>query len=105
MRNFLATEFNKNTPWDEDLATSFITASGDVMEKGDIGLIFAQAGQPEDTVAEVSRIFLGIPVQCAPCHDHPTDRWKREQFHQMAAFFPRMSQCVPTTKGTNAVSW
>ncbi len=25
------------------------------------------------------------------CHDHKTDRWKREQFHQLAAFFPRIA--------------
>jgi hypothetical protein len=40
-------------------------------------------------VAELSRIFLGLQIQCAQCHDHPTDRWSREQFHQLAAFFPR----------------
>jgi hypothetical protein len=39
--------------------------------------------------AETSRIFLGIQIQCAQCHDHPTDRWKREQFHEFVAFFPR----------------
>ncbi len=39
----------------------------------------------------MSRIFLGIQIQCAQCHDHPTDRWKREQFHELAAFFPRIA--------------
>ena len=36
---------------------------------------------------EVSRIFLGVQIQCAQCHDHKTDSWKREQFHEFAAFF------------------
>ncbi len=45
---------------------------------------------PSDTTAEMSRILLGIQIQCAQCHDHPTDRWKREQFHELAAFFPRI---------------
>jgi hypothetical protein len=44
--------------------------------------------------AEVSRIFLGVQIQCAQCHDHPTDRWKREQFHELAAFFPRVSSRI-----------
>jgi hypothetical protein len=28
-----------------------------------------------------------VQIQCAQCHDHKTDAWKREQFHQFAAFF------------------
>ncbi len=26
---------------------------------------------------------------CAQCHDHPNDHWKRDQFHELAAFFGR----------------
>ncbi|MEO6810611.1 MAG: DUF1553 domain-containing protein, partial [Isosphaeraceae bacterium] len=33
------------------------------------------------------RVFLGMQIQCAQCHDHPTDPWKRVQFHEFAAFF------------------
>jgi hypothetical protein len=42
-----------------------------------------------ERAAEVSRVFLGIQIQCAQCHDHPSDIWKRNQFHEMAAFFAR----------------
>lgn len=89
LTEFLEKQLNENRPWSET-ATRLITASGDVRENGDAGLIVAQAGMPEDVVSEVSRIFLGVQIQCAQCHDHPTDRWKREQFHHMAAFFPRV---------------
>ncbi len=51
----------------------------------------AHLGNPEEVTAEVSRIFLGIQIQCAQCHDHRTDRWKREQFHELTAFFPRLA--------------
>jgi len=87
---YLAEELNRNASWDQ-IATAFITATGDVREHGNAGLIMAQGGKPEEVVAEVSRIFLGIQIQCAQCHDHPTDRWKREQFHELAAFFPRVA--------------
>jgi hypothetical protein len=90
LNDYLVKELNNNTPWDK-LASSFITAEGDVRENGATALFMAQQGRPEETTAEVARIFLGIQIQCAQCHDHPTDRWKREQFHQMAAFFPRVS--------------
>lgn len=42
-----------------------------------------------DAAAETARIFLGIQLQCAQCHDHPFDQWERVQFHQLAAFFAR----------------
>lgn len=88
--SYLAEEFHRGTPWDQ-IARSFVTARGDVREVGATAIIMAQAGQPEETVSELSRIFCGIQIQCAQCHDHPTDAWKREQFHQLAAFFPRVA--------------
>src|SRR5262249_61635117 len=42
-----------------------------------------------ERAAETSRLFLGIQIQCAQCHDHPSDIWKRNQFHELAAFFGR----------------
>jgi len=86
---YLTDEFNKNTPWSE-IASSFITATGDVREKGETALVMAQMGQAPEIAAETARIFMGVQVQCAQCHDHPTDRWKRKQFHELAAFFPRV---------------
>lgn len=85
----LADELNDNRPWDE-IATGFITAQGDVRENGHTAIIMAQDGRTEETTAEISRVFLGIQIQCAQCHDHPYDRWKREQFHELASFFPRI---------------
>lgn len=87
---FLTQAFNDDPHWDK-IASKFITATGDVQEEGATGLIMAQMGNTEDTTAEISRIFMGIQIQCAQCHNHPTDRWKREQFHELAAFFPRVT--------------
>ncbi len=87
---WLVDEFNANRPWDE-ITRELITATGRVDEEGRTGLIFAHTGQPEELAAEISRIFMGIQMSCANCHDHPTDSWKREQFHGLAAFLPRVS--------------
>lgn len=88
--DYLTKLFNDNAPWDQ-IASSFITASGDVSENGATGLLFAHRGEPEAVVGEVTRIFNGIQISCAQCHDHPTDHWKRDEFHKMAAFFPRIA--------------
>jgi hypothetical protein len=78
-----------NRPWDE-ITTAILTATGDTSEEGQTALILAQRGEPAEIAAETSRVFLGIQLQCANCHDHPNDSWKREQFHSLAAFFPRV---------------
>ncbi|HVC96702.1 MAG TPA: DUF1549 domain-containing protein, partial [Pirellulales bacterium] len=86
---YLARQFNADAPWDK-LAQSFVSATGDVREEGATALIAAQMGEVNDVTSEASRIFMGVQIQCAQCHDHPTDRWKRQQFHELAAFFPRI---------------
>jgi uncharacterized protein DUF1549/uncharacterized protein DUF1553 len=86
----LTEKFNQNESWDK-IAAEFITATGDAKENGAIAIQLAQDGRTEETAAEMSRIFLGIQIQCCQCHDHPYDSWKREQFHEFAAFFPRIA--------------
>ena len=51
--------------------------------------VFAQANEfkPENLAGSTARLFLGVKLECAQCHNHPTARWSREQFWQFAAFF------------------
>lgn len=82
-------QLKSNRKWDE-IATDLITATGDVREAGETGLVFAHGGEADELASETSRIFLGIQIQCANCHDHPSDIWVRDNFHQLAAYFPRI---------------
>jgi hypothetical protein len=43
--------------------------------------------KPENLAASTARMFLGVRIECAQCHDHPFDDWKQEQFWGYAAFF------------------
>lgn len=85
---WLVEQLNANRPWDA-IVTDILTATGNVNENGATGLLFAHSAEPPEVAAEACRIFLGIQIQCANCHDHPSDIWKREQFHELAAYFPR----------------
>ncbi len=89
LAGYLSDSFNTDVGWNV-LAKEMIEATGSVRENGATALIMAHAGNAEEVAAEVSRIFLGVQIQCAQCHDHPTDRWKRQQFHELAAFFARV---------------
>ncbi len=88
--DWMASELNSSRGWDQ-IATELLTASGPVNNNGATALIFAHEGTAEEVAAEASRLFLGVQIQCANCHDHPWDSWKRDQFHQFTAFFPRVS--------------
>jgi hypothetical protein len=43
--------------------------------------------KPENLAAATSRVFLGVQIECAQCHDHPFAKWTRDQFWNTAAFF------------------
>lgn len=87
-QQWMTTQLNNNRPWSE-ITHELLTATGNVRESGQTALFFAHASVPEEIASEVPRIFLGIQLNCANCHDHPTDPWKREQFHELAAYFTR----------------
>jgi len=86
---WLAKQFKANKSWDE-IAAGLITAAGRNDDNGAVGFSLAYDAQPVELAGEVSRVFLGVQIQCAQCHDHKTDSWKRQQFHEFAAFFAGM---------------
>ncbi len=90
LEDYLAARLRNGSSW-ATVAREFVTAVGVPSEHGETAIILAQMGDTADIAAEVSRIFLGVQIQCAQCHDHFTDRWKRRQFHEFAAFFPRIA--------------
>jgi hypothetical protein len=100
LEDWLAGQLQANEPWDE-IARSMITATGRNDENGAVAFPLAYEAQPVEMAGEVSRIFLGVQIQCAQCHDHKTDSWKRRQFHEFAAFFAgaRPRQVQPGGQG------
>jgi hypothetical protein len=38
----------------------------------------------------VSRLFLGVRIECAECHNHPLENLTQDDFYGMAAFFARL---------------
>jgi hypothetical protein len=43
--------------------------------------------RPENLAAATTRLFLGVQLECAQCHDHPFAAWTQDQFWNQAAFF------------------
>jgi hypothetical protein len=45
---------------------------------------------PQIRAEATAQVFLGIRMLCAKCHNHPFDQWTQNDYHQLAAFFPRI---------------
>jgi len=94
LEDWLFDQFKKDRGWDL-IAAELVMADGKKMEERRDNFLLAQDGSATQMASETARIFMGINIQCAECHDHPFDQWKREQFHQVAAFFAKDKYFMP----------
>lgn len=60
-----------------------------------IGFYQAQEVKPETLAAATTRIFMGVKLECAQCHDHPFAPFTREQFWEFSAFFGEFTPLSP----------
>jgi hypothetical protein len=85
----------RNTSYDQMVRELIAAPVGE-----DRGFPFTNPGDPspltfylakefkaENLAASTARVFLGVSVECAQCHNHPFADWTREQFWGFAAFF------------------
>lgn len=116
-REWLHGQFEKNTPWDKftyDLISATgVNSAGGTLAKG-VGLKRPADSNADGTATEggsdgringavnwtlkyqqniadlsgsASKVFLGVQIQCAQCHDHKTEKWKQEDFRKFTACF------------------
>jgi hypothetical protein len=57
----------------------------------------ANDNNPEMLAAATARLFMGIKLECAQCHDHPHARWTQQQFWEYAAYFRTEPTKLPKT--------
>jgi len=75
-------------PMDE-FARELVTARGSTYENPPAN--FYRANRDPLTRGETAaRLFLGVRLQCARCHNHPYDRWTQDDYYDWAAVFGRI---------------
>ncbi len=88
---WLRRRFAENLRYDNVVA-DLLTTTGN-SDRGGAALFYTASGlKPEELASSTSRIFLGVQIQCAQCHNHPFDRWQQEDFWGYAAFFAPCSK-------------
>lgn len=90
LQNWLRAQFAKNARYDQMVA-DLMVATGAAQDGP--GLFYTAFDlKPEELAANTARVFLGIQIECAQCHDHPFDRWTQRDFWGYAAFFARLAR-------------
>jgi hypothetical protein len=93
LASWLAEGFNSNKPWDK-LVAELLTSTG-TQEQNGATTYFLAHRSPDRLTDNVCRVFLGIQLQCAQCHNHPYTSWKRTEYWGMAAFFAKVDDGAP----------
>jgi hypothetical protein len=66
-----------------------LTATGTQDESPAVTYFLANPTVDKQTDS-VARLFLGVQLQCAQCHNHPFTKWKQDEYWAMAAFFMKV---------------
>lgn len=85
MTRWLHVQFEANRPFDE-MARAILTAQGPVQSESPAGF-FKALDQPEVAARSFSQLFLGVRIECAQCHHHPSERWTQSDYAGLVGFF------------------
>lgn len=107
IETWLRSRMRDNVPYDRlvrDLITAPVGAvtpgrpvvpAGRTFDYGALAFFQANEMKPENLAASTSRLFLGVTMECAQCHDHPFAKWSRRQFWEYTAFFAGIRSSNP----------
>lgn len=110
MHKWLEDQFNKDNLSYKDMVRELLTATGKTNQNGAVNFILTHLGEavPQDkqrgeegegrfTMVPITsrtvKLFLGMQIQCAQCHDHPFNKeWKQKHFWGVNAFFRQVDR-------------
>lgn len=100
LQQWFTEQFRQNRPWDQ-LVTDILTASGPTWNQPQtLWYISRQQSRPnargwvrspELTGEIAAQVFLGTRIQCARCHNHPTEKYTQDDYYHFAAIFAQVN--------------
>lgn len=90
MQRWLHRCFAVNRPYDK-WATELLTVQGNTSAEGP-GSFYKVLTKPDEAARSVSQLLLGVRIECAQCHHHPSERWTQTDYVALAGFFTGLSQ-------------
>ena len=94
--DWLKQNFAKNTPLSQ-LVRELVTATGGTYENPPANYYRAMR-DPFIRGETTARLFLGVRLQCARCHNHPFDSWTQDDYYNWSGVFARIDYEIPDNK-------
>jgi hypothetical protein len=88
--SWIKDSLESNKPYDQ-FVSEILTATGSQNENPP-AIWYRTVRKSPEYVESVSQAFLGVRVQCAQCHHHPTERWSQSDYYGLAAVFSRVGR-------------
>ncbi|MBI3461698.1 MAG: DUF1553 domain-containing protein [Planctomycetes bacterium] len=88
---WLTGRFSQNVSYDK-LVRELLLAEGRLTKSGPLLFYTAAKLDADQLAARTARVFLGMRLECAQCHDDPFEPWTQQDFWSFAAFFARISR-------------
>ncbi len=89
-QTFLRDSFAANKPYDQLVREILSADGGDPKMRATARFYLDREGEPHQLTRDVTRLFLGMNLHCAQCHDHPlVDAYKQEHYYGVYAFLSR----------------
>lgn len=89
LRVWLRNRFAENLRYDR-LVSDLLVSTG-AIANSPTAFFVALESKPEKIASKTARVFMGIQLDCAECHNHPFDDWKQKDFWGFAAYFAQLS--------------
>lgn len=97
LSDWLEKSFAANKPWDA-FSRELLTASGE-QDKNGATTYFLANSSIDRLTDSVCKLFMGVQLQCAQCHNHPFNpAWKQDDYWATAAFFMKVKAQPPRGK-------
>ncbi len=98
-QEFLFASFSANKPYDQFVAELLSADGADPKNRGPAKFLLDRDAEPHLLTRDVSRLFLGMNLRCAQCHDHPlVDAYKQDHYYGLFAFFNRTTLVTDKSK-------
>lgn len=89
MQRWLHRCFAENRAYDE-WSSELLTVQGNTSAEGP-GSFYKVLNKPDEAARSVSQLLMGVRIECAQCHHHPSERWSQSDYVALAGFFTGLS--------------